>query len=161
MLSLSLNSYFIKRFLEHKIVFFNGSCKKLIFVRQSNALACLQRRDLQMFTDIINEIDDSAKKFGGKLPSDHWINKSLDEEGGLTLLTVAIKSDLAEFVSVLLRAGADAQLVNPARGHLAPIHVAAQNLAVKSLQLLVLAHHPIKVSKFFSLKYCNDNQYFV
>ena len=91
-----------------------------------------------MFTDIINEVDDdSAKKTGGKLPPDHWINKSLDEEGGLTLLTCAVKSDLPDFVSVLLRAGADAQLVNPARGFLAPIHVAAQNLAVKSLQLLV------------------------
>ena len=55
----------------------------------------------------------------------------------MTLLMVAIQSDSADFVSLLLRAGADAQLVNPERGYLAPIHVAAQNMAIKSLKLLV------------------------
>ena len=92
-----------------------------------------------MFTDIINVgIEDDLQKKGGKFSADHWINKPLVEENGLTLLMVAIKSDLPDFVSVLLRAGADAQLVNPERGHLAPIHVAVQSSSLKSLRLLVI-----------------------
>ena len=94
-----------------------------------------------MFTDIINiedVHDHDLHKKGGKLPADHWINKPLEDENGLTLLMVAIKADLPDFVSVLLRAGADAQLANPERGHLAPIHVAVQSSSFKCLQLLVI-----------------------
>jgi hypothetical protein len=106
-----------------------------------------------MFTDIINvateEDEDYAgspgsKKVGGKLSPDHWINKPLSDEKGLTLLMLAIKSDLPDFVRVLLQAGADAQLVNPELEYLAPIHVASQcpeesrqRSAAKSLKLLV------------------------
>lgn len=104
---------------------------------QTNALDCLKNGDLQLFSDLLGELDDdSTKTFGGKLPHDHWINKPIDSERGNTLLMLAIESDMADFVSVLLRAGADAQLYNPDR-KLAPIHVAAQSKAIKSLQQLV------------------------
>ncbi len=60
----------------------------------------------------------------------------------MTLLMIAIKLDLPDFVGDLLQAGADAQLVNPDRGFLAPIHIAAQNMAIKSLPLLVNVNDP-------------------
>ena len=112
-------------------------------ITQTNALECLKRGDVQLFSDIVSELDDgSVERLGGKLPSSHWINKPLDEEHGMTLLMAAIQSDSPDFVSLLLRAGADAQLVNSERGYLAPIHVAAQSMAIKSLKLLVLVLTP-------------------
>jgi hypothetical protein len=75
-------------------------------------LDCLNNGDLLLFSDIVTdaELNDSAEKNGAKLPADHWINKPLDEADGRTLLMVAVEKDAKDFVSVLLRAGADAQL---------------------------------------------------
>ena len=108
---------------------------------QTNALNCLKTRELTVFTDVVNEADIEHGQY--PLPEDHWINQPLKEEDGKTLLMVAIEQNLFDYIDVLLRAGASAQLVNP-RLRKAPIHVAASKGEVRNFEILFRSkdNHP-------------------
>ena len=99
-----------------------------------NALNCIRTRNLTIFTDIINDCDPEAKNTF-PLPDDHWMNQPLEEEDDKTLLMLALELELAEFVKVLLRAGAKASQGSLELGR-SPIHGAAQTGNVEMLSLL-------------------------
>eukprot|EP00095_Tigriopus_kingsejongensis_P003021 maker-scaffold170_size291898-snap-gene-1.41 protein:Tk03021 transcript:maker-scaffold170_size291898-snap-gene-1.41-mRNA-1 annotation:"transient receptor potential cation channel protein painless" len=102
---------------------------------QANALQCLKSRELTVFVDLINGTDVETAH-GAPLPPDHWINSPLPEEADQTLLMIALEQVLHDFVEVLLKAGADASLMNSELGR-APIHVAVLHGNLDGLRMLL------------------------
>lgn len=114
--------------------------KKGVFARtgscfgdpETNALKALHDRNLGLFLDAINEVQDPEK---AKNDESHWINKPVPEDRGNSLLIRAIKDNLPDFVGELLVAGANANSFNLDLG-VYPIHVAAQCKHLECLKLL-------------------------
>ena len=107
--------------------------QQFLFKIQSNALNCLRSGDLTVFADIVNEPDQVQEEGDAEagtsnstfpVPASHWLNAPIPEEEDRTLLSVAVDMGLADFVSVLLRAGADAGRYSPELGR-CPVHEAA------------------------------------
>ncbi len=103
---------------------------------QQNALDCLKSRNLTVLADLVNEGGGDAEDTASyPLPDGHWINKTFDEEDGMTLLMMAISQGLHDYAEVLLQAGASARLYSSDFDS-APIHLAATKGDLRSLKLL-------------------------
>ena len=102
---------------------------------QESALRCLQTKDLRLFTDIVNTQDDQGQDVF-PLPAEHWINRDLEDKQGKTLLLEAINLHLHDYVDILLRAGARANLYSQELGT-TPIHEAVKTSDLKSVKLLL------------------------
>ena len=68
---------------------------------QANAALALEQGDLTTFTDLVNTKDVES----GSREAHHWINASTGEARG-SLVELAIEKGRADFLDVLLRAGA-------------------------------------------------------
>jgi len=90
-----------------------------------------------VFNDIISSgTENEQLENGSKYGPDFWINKPLVKADGLTLLDMAVKTNQADFVGVLLRNGADASLPNP--GKFERIQQQQQHKSIKIATTFVL-----------------------
>ena len=71
------------------------------FPPQANAALALEQGDLTTFTDLVNTKDVES----GSREAHHWINAPTGEARG-SLVELAIEKGRADFLDVLLRAGA-------------------------------------------------------
>jgi len=97
----------------------------------ANALVFLNNNDLRGFTDIINNVD--VESNAGK--ANHWINQPTDD-GGASLLEIAILQKKTKFVEHLVKAGARVDLVSEGSGY-APPHLAVEKGDPSLLRLVL------------------------